>query len=46
MKPPVEREPLGVGLCVDCKRREPLFRHKALRLCRNCHPYGGQLEAA
>lgn len=37
---------MGIGFCRDCKRREPLFRHKELALCRNCHPYGGQLEAA
>lgn len=46
VKAPAEREPMGVGRCGDCKRTEPLFRHKVFALCRNCHPYGGQLEAA
>lgn len=45
MTPPTEREPLGVGICSDCRRREPLFRNKVLGLCRNCHPYGSACAA-
>lgn len=41
-----ERESLGIGQCSDCRRREPLFRHRFAGLCRNCHPFGGQLDAA
>jgi hypothetical protein len=41
-----EREPMGIGFCNDCRRREPLFRHRANALCRNCHPYGSACEGA